>query len=550
MTAQSLQPATIHRDRVAQIIHHSQPPQCLLANGTKASLSPILAVHISPGDTIAFPVLTSALPPSVEIYVARNRLSGGRGDLYQAAIGYVTQPKQDKRGEFFVAAEAVGHLGISSISIPCQALREYFYRISSNDSVSDRRTLYEVLRMPSIASFSELRVGFKLRQLELQAEDAPHSEHVLLERAFNIVAEPELRACYDALLADPEVPAVFPYGGFGSLLVSGETSHDGKTFFARRIVSFLPELRQRRFRAPLRKCDFYSDRALYHDARRKLELWIDHAVLHKTWNAAWNQWKHLLATKMEVSATFVRSGKFRKHQGQWRLLTWETALPSRLEVKLPADFPRHVETAGQTYYRFGQYSAALERVRLKIQHQAVERDELNRILSILNVPGDFDAAQISWQPDYDRFFYRQLSRRARRIYLFRDEYIFDLERAVVVETPQLGHATYIFAKPRKMESFLALYTKVSKDDIRRNRNNAAEQLGFLGRVVHGTNPRQWVRELKTRVGEGQDLPAVLDSTEMSQMSPTATSQKNLWKSPTSRPPHLRCQTAQPVKFQS
>ena len=39
-------------------------------------------------------------------------------------------------------------------------------------------------------------------------------------------------------------------------------------------------------------------------------------------------------------------------------------------------------------------------------------------------------------------------RRARGIHLFRGEYIFDVERAVVVETPQPGHATYVFAKPR------------------------------------------------------------------------------------------------------
>jgi len=35
---------------------------------------------------------------------------------------------------------------------------------------------------------------------------------------------------------------------------------------------------------------------------------------------------------------------------------------------------------------------------------------------------------ISWRADYDPFFYRQLSRRARRIYLFRDKYIFDVEK--------------------------------------------------------------------------------------------------------------------------
>jgi len=117
--------------------------------------------------------------------------------------------------------------------------------------------------------------------------------------------------------------------------------------------------------------------------------------------------------------------------------------------------------------------------------------------------------RISWRPDYDPFFYRQLSRRARRIYLFRDEYIFDVEKAVVVETPQLGHATYIFTKPRSIDTFLALYTKVTKDDIRRNRNNVAERLGFLGRVIHGTKPRAWLKEVRQRVGEGIDFAAAI-----------------------------------------
>ena len=125
--------------------------------------------------------------------------------------------------------------------------------------------------------------------------------------------------------------------------------------------------------------------------------------------------------------------------------------------------------------------------------------------SEMHLPGDFDVAQISWRADYDPFFYRQISRRARRIYLFRDEYIFDVEKAVVVETPQLGHATYVFAKPRNMDSFLALYTKITKDDIRQNCNNVAERLGFLGRVIHGTNPRAWLKEIQQRLGEGTEV---------------------------------------------
>ena len=333
----------------------------------------------------------------------------------------------------------------------------------------------------------------------------PYAERAALERAFNIVGQPELRACYDSLLADREAPAIFPYGGFGSLLVGGEPSRDGKTFFARRILAFSPILQRRRFHISLRKCDFYDDRALCRDARRKLEFWLDPVALQTHWDRTWNQWKHLLGTKIEVEGTFVQSGKYRKRGQEWELVTWETALPSRLEVKLPADFPAQMESAKATYHRFGQYSRALDQVRLLLEHRAVERTELQRICAELRIPGDFEVAQISWRPDYDPFFYRQLSRRARRIYLFRQEYIFDVEKAVVVETPQLGHATYIFAKPRTMERFLALYTSTTKDHIRRNRDNAAEKLGFLGRVIHGANPRAWVKEIRQRLGEGTDV---------------------------------------------
>jgi len=244
----------------------------------------------------------------------------------------------------------------------------------------------------------------------------------------------------------------------------------------------------------MRLCDFYDDRALYRDARRRLELWLDPAVLHMMWDATWNQWKHLLGTKMEVSAAFVQSGKYRRRRGQWELVQWETALPSRVEVKLPDKIQEQLETARTTYHRFGQHSAALERIRACIEHRAVERAELEKMCSELRIPGDFDVAQISWRPDYDPFFYCQLSRRARHIYLFRDEYIFDLERAVVAETPQLGHATYVFAKPRSMESFLATYTQITKDDIRHNRDDVAARLGFLRRVIHGVDRTAWFND--------------------------------------------------------
>jgi hypothetical protein len=90
--------------------------------------------------------------------------------------------------------------------------------------------------------------------------------------------------------------------------------------------------------------------------------------------------------------------------------------------------------------------------------------------------------------------------------LFREEYIFDAGQ-VVVETPQLGHATYLFAKPASMEAFLALYLRTSKEEIRANRNNVAERLGFLCRIVHGNSARSWLKELRAKLGEPLDHTA-------------------------------------------
>jgi len=460
----------------------------------------LLANHIATGDEIAFPVpADDALGP--EIYVTKASSTRTRTCLYLAPVGYASKPKLDKREQGFVSAQIrAGNLGISSVFLACEQLRDYFYRIATTGREPVRATLYETLHIEPSASPAEIRVAFKLRNLELKMIGAARSEQVKLERAFNILGHPELRAHYDALLIDPEVPATFPYGGFGSLLVTGERSRDGETFFARRILAFLPEQRRRRFHLPLRSCYFYRDRAVCRDVRRHLEFWLDPVLLHVVWDPSWNRWKHLLSSKLEVDGVFVRSWKHKKRGSDWERVDWETALPSRLSVKLPADFQQDVGSARDMYSRFGQYSRALDQIRLCLEHKAIERKELERICSELGIPGDFDIAQISWLPDYDPFFYRELSRRARRIYLFREEYIFEVEKAVVVETPQLGHATYVFAKARDMDNFLARYTKTTKTDIRRNRDNVAERLGFQGRVVHGIDPRAWLQEIGQRLG--------------------------------------------------
>ncbi len=337
------------RERVVSVQLQEELAACAFANQTELLLSRFLAKSVAVGDEITFPI---PVPDAVgsEILITKNAASGSSRHIYQAPIGFVSQPKQDKRNQYFVSAEVHrGSLGIGTIFLPCEVLREYFYRLPPTVERVEHPTLYEILRIPASATPSELHVAFKLRDLELRTAGVAHRERVALERAFNIVGQPELRACYDALLADVENPAIFPYGGFGSLLVSGEPSRDGRTFFARRILAFSPELRRRRFHVPLRRCDFFDDRALCRDMRRKLEFWLDPTALHTLWDRTWNQWKHLLGAKIEVEATFVQRGQYRKRREQWDLVTWETALPSRLEVKLPPDFHLQLESAKITF---------------------------------------------------------------------------------------------------------------------------------------------------------------------------------------------------------
>ena len=488
-------PIPAYCGRLVRLIRQPEAVLCVLTGGATVLLPCLLASHIAIGDEITFPI-PAGDAMGTEIYVSKAISLRMGNSLYLAPIGYVTQPKSDKRHRSFVSANVQqGNVGISAVFLLCDRVREYFYGVGNLEKGSVSATLYETLRVGSAASLAEIRVAFKLRALELQTIGAGRAEHVKLERAFNILGHPELRAHYDSLLCDPEFPAIFPYGGVGSLLIVGERSRSGETFFAHRILAFVPDKTHRRFQLPLRYSEFYSDKILCRDVRRKLQFWLDPALMHVAWDAGWNRWKHLLNGKIEVEGDFVRGRSYTKRGDDWKSVDWETGLPSRLSVKIPTDFEQETERARTMYCRFGQYSRTLDQIRLCLEHKAIEQKELQRICSELGIPNDFDIAQINWRPDYDPFFYRELSRRALRIYLFRNEYIFECERVIVVETPQLGHATYMFGIPRNMDNFLSLYTKATKSAIRRNHENIGERLGLVARLVHGADPRTWLREV-------------------------------------------------------
>ena len=75
---------------------------------------------------------------------------------------------------------------------------------------------------------------------------------------------------------------------------------------------------------------------------------------------------------------------------------------------------------------------------------------------------------------------------------------------MVAEVPQVGNATYVFARPADIREFVRRYSTTTRDDIRRNRGNIATELGFIGRVMHGSHPKKWLNDLRMRIGEPVD----------------------------------------------
>ena len=308
-TRQALPPTPVVCQRVARLQPDGPAIMCLFSEGNSLKLSRFLASFINPADQIEFD--PTAEDPAREFRLLQ--ASGRRPrELYFASIGYVTQPKADTHNGYFVRAEvAGGRLGVKRIHLPSDAVRDYFYFSNRRCPGCEEQTLFDLLRTSPLASPTDLRLALKVRMLEFQNERAQRQQLQAIERAFNLLANPVLRSCYQALLIDPEAPALFPYGGFGSLLAAGDLSTDRETFFARKILSFLPERRERRFRAPLRKVEFLDGYAVYRDSRRKVEVFLDQLSLPLPWDPTWNQWKHLVRTKVGVGATFVKSGKYR-----------------------------------------------------------------------------------------------------------------------------------------------------------------------------------------------------------------------------------------------
>ena len=166
------------------------------------------------------------------------------------------------------------------------------------------------------------------RQVRPLAIFAPWSELSTSSRNQNCGAA--TTSCWPTFVA-----SLFPHGGFGSLIVSGNLSRDGATFYASRILSFLPDITTKTIQAPMRKCVFYEDLMMYRDSRRKVEILLDQRRCRYCGNRLGTSGNICWVQSSGVKATFVQKGRYRHRKREWELETWQTPLPARIEVALP-----------------------------------------------------------------------------------------------------------------------------------------------------------------------------------------------------------------------
>jgi hypothetical protein len=477
---------------------------CAFGDGTTAQIPAFLGRFLRPCDGLAF-----LSPANTEVLIRRQPPRARPQEFLFATIGYVAQPKASNSAGYLVRAELPKCSGKpESLFLSASALRRYFYQF---DGETRRPSLYALLAASETASPADLRLAWRLRSLEFDVAGSQPRDRAQIERAFNVLAHPDLRNCYDALRRDEDAPALFPYGGFGSIVVEGRLSENGEAFFADRILAYKPEMTTRKLSLRLRRCEFFADRVVCRDPRRRLEVWLDTNLLPGLdWDLTWNHWKHWLGSRIEVDATLVHVGKYRFRNGEWILRQWYAALPSRLRASLPDTLSDDIEQARSIHELLGQHAELVRQIRIKLEKQPIEHIQIQHWFGQLPASAHLSPQHVTWKADYEPYYFEQLRNRSRTWFLFRDEYLFLWQNVLIAEVPEQGHATYLFAKPDNMDAFLRKYSAVTREDIRRNRDCLASDLGFVGRVVRGRRKKRWLADVFKLAGEKADYVEAFD----------------------------------------
>jgi hypothetical protein len=477
-------------------MHKSELELCKAGEGTSAfgphQIPELLRPHLHPGDHL--------LRLGDSSLLVRSRLRKSQ-ELAFVSMRWGSGLARSGRGEDWlrIPISPTDIAPITKILLSASAIEKYFYSLTDRSS-----DLYRVLRVKRTAELIDIRLAWRVARVGGTA-NGNLKELRELERAFNLLANPEVREAYDAWLQDEDNPLPFPYAASGDCVVAGQLSKDGETFFADSILAFKPNVEPKRIEVLLRQCEFLPDRIVFKDSKRKVEIWLDAGLLEGLrWNSTWNNWKPWLRSRISIASDFVEAPKVHFEDGERVVTSWWIALPSRISVAVPASLSDDIESARAFHGLLGRHADILTKVCEEVAREPVEASTVQFWFDELGAGPALKPEFATWQPDYDAFYFDQLRQRSRVWFLFREEYLFVLPGAVVSEIPMAGHASYIFAEPPDMERFLRRYSGVVRTDIRVNKDGVATELGFVGRVLHGTKRKRWLADVLKHSTTGKE----------------------------------------------
>ena len=437
-------------------------------------------------------------------FLFRRESSGRRPlDVLYAPMANARPPQRSSRGQWLIRADLpdCGEQP-STLYLEGDSIVRYFY--TAGDGTS---SLYDVLGCSPFASLADLRFAWRLRNLELQGTVACAVEAAKAERAFNLLANADLRRCYDNLRTHPDAPPLFPYGGFGAMFVEGALSSDRTSFFGYRILAYRPTIEQRRYSVLLRRCEFLQDKIRFQDSRRRCLATIDRNLLPDlAWDLSCNQWRQWLRSRIELEGAFTKTAGPTSANAARSGVNWHVAVPSRTVVHAPEGLKADFEMARSIHGLLGEHADLVAKARKIIEREPVEHTEVQRWLEECGASAMLKPEHITWKCAFEPYYFAQLKDRAITWFLFRNEFVFFLDRIVVSEVPEPGHATYLFENPTSKPNFLAKYAMTTRDDLRRNRNNCATSLRLVGRLIHGRHKARWLSGLLKLVNATETVP--------------------------------------------
>ncbi len=253
---------------------------CELQDGRVLSFSPEWRKQISVTNRLYVPEGVITIDRTTALHLERD----AKPDLAQIPTVAAGRPKPNRNGRGFVLLKAAGaQHGIEKVLVTTTQIRDYFFAPDRSISWAEQPSWFEVLGVRDTSTPAEIRLAYRVRTLELKAGLSPATglTQAQLARGLQIVIDPELRRDYLALRNDANNIVSFPPWTIGSLLASGEKR--GDLFVVHDLLRFVPQAEERSVRIALRRFRFEGPFAVYLDARKRMLMRFDAAVLPLHW---------------------------------------------------------------------------------------------------------------------------------------------------------------------------------------------------------------------------------------------------------------------------